>query len=80
MKKHSKFSASASSRWLECTASIGLYETLEKQESSAAAQEGTLAHDLAEYCFKTGNIPTKDLQQAMLDNLDLSRKLNVTEH
>jgi len=65
MKKHSKFSASASSRWLECTASIGLYETLEKQESSAAAQEGTLAHDLAEYCFKK-NTTTQELKESML--------------
>jgi hypothetical protein len=69
MKKHSKFSASASSRWLECTASIGLYETLEKQESSAAAQEGTLAHDLAEYCFKK-NITTRELKESMLDTFN----------
>ena len=46
-KKHALLSASGASRWLECTPSARLEETLPKK-SSSYADEGTAAHDLCE--------------------------------
>ena len=45
--KHSKYSPSASKIWLNCPKAIHLYSSL-PQESSAAAREGTLYHDMME--------------------------------
>lgn len=46
-RAHAVLSASSASRWLNCTPSARLSEGL-YQESSKAADEGTLAHELAE--------------------------------
>lgn len=47
--QHAKLSPSSASRWLSCTASAGLIATIPvKDTPSAAAREGTLAHELAE--------------------------------
>lgn len=46
-KKHAKLSPSASSRWLKCTRSAGI-EAQYEDRSSEAADEGSLAHALAE--------------------------------
>lgn len=50
---HAKLSASGSSRWLSCPGSVKAEESY-KDHPNAAAQEGTLAHELAEKCLKSG--------------------------
>lgn len=54
---HAKFSASGSSRWLNCPGSIRIAEMSPKQQSSVFAMQGTAAHDLAEKCLM-GNLRT----------------------
>ena len=60
--RHSKFSPSASSRWLECPGSIPLSEEVGvTQPPGAAAIEGTIAHSYAEKCLKAGSMkPIED--------------------
>lgn len=53
-KKHSKFSASASERWLNCPGSVALNEKIPPQPESKYAAEGTLAHEFLEHLLKTG--------------------------
>lgn len=48
-RAHAKLSASGSSRWLNCTASPTEEEKYAKPKSSAYAEEGTKAHELAEF-------------------------------
>ena len=47
-RSHSKWSASSSSRWMACPASVELIEKAPPQKSSPYAAEGTCAHELAE--------------------------------
>ena len=47
MSAHAKLSPSGSARWLACPGSIWLTEKAPKQQSSAAADEGTDAHEWA---------------------------------
>lgn len=51
---HSRYSASASARWLTCPGSIFLTEKIPGSGSSKYAAEGTAAHNLAEMCLRTG--------------------------
>ena len=46
-RAHALLSASASTRWLNCTPSVRLEETFE-DTTSTYAEEGTLAHEIAE--------------------------------
>lgn len=46
-KQHSVYAPSASERWLNCPASVNLPQ--EEQTDTTAADEGTLAHAIAEY-------------------------------
>lgn len=48
MSEHAMLSASGASRWLVCTPSARLEETLDEVES-VYADEGTLAHDIAKH-------------------------------
>ena len=48
VKKHSKFSASGASRWLNCPGSIALSEKAPPQKDSPYAMEGTKAHEVLE--------------------------------
>jgi len=50
-RKHAKLSASGSSQWLNCPGSVKAQEGLADQ-SSFFADEGTLAHELADLCLK----------------------------
>lgn len=52
MKKHAKFGASTSKRWLNCPGSIKLCETVPPPPESHYAAEGTAAHALAEASFE----------------------------
>lgn len=56
-KKHAKLSASGSSKWLNCAGSIEA-ESKIPNKSSIYAEEGTLAHELADICLKK-NIEAK---------------------
>lgn len=47
-RKHALLSASASHRWLNCTPSAKLEESFGEKAASTYADEGTLAHELAE--------------------------------
>lgn len=54
MSKHAKLSASGSSRWLACPGSVNA-EASYSNESSSFAEEGTLAHEIADQCLKSGH-------------------------
>lgn len=60
-KAHAILSASGAHRWLECTPSAQLEATL-AATTSIYAEEGTIAHELAEICalFKTGQITVQE--------------------
>ncbi|MDU2112484.1 MAG: DUF2800 domain-containing protein, partial [Clostridiales bacterium] len=47
MTKHALLSASSASRWINCPPSARLTENI-KEETSVYAEEGSLAHELAE--------------------------------
>ncbi len=49
--KHATLSASSSARWLSCTASVKACADL-PNKSSAFAQEGTRAHEVADLCLR----------------------------
>lgn len=51
-RAHSELGGSTASRWSQCTGCIFLNRTLPKQPSSAAAKEGTKAHELAEVALR----------------------------
>lgn len=53
---HSRFSASASERWLACPGSLALSQGLESEPSFASA-EGTMLHALGEQCLREGSDP-----------------------
>jgi hypothetical protein len=53
IKKHAKLSASGSSKWINCPGSIEA-ESKVPNKSSVYAEEGTLAHELADICLKAG--------------------------
>ena len=51
-RAHAVLSASASSRWLACTPSVRLSEQIYRlKETTDYAEEGTLAHEIAESCL-----------------------------
>jgi hypothetical protein len=71
---HSKFSASGSSRWLNCPGSLKLEEKLlgvgYQDQGSSFAEEGTLAHALAEYCINKDFIPVIQCEGMSIKHLD----------
>lgn len=52
IRAHSKFSASGSERWLNCSASVALEEKAPPEQESPWAMEGTEAHEVLEALFK----------------------------
>lgn len=70
---HAKLGPSGASRWLTCPASIRMAEKVPKPPSSPAAEEGTIAHELAEIEAgrEFGLIPQADYsaQRAKWDTL-----------
>jgi len=88
MAQHSKFSASAASRWMACPGSLLMSEGLPDGKSEAASR-GTLGHALAEHCLVNGNeaweidgiagqAVDEDLQGAVQAYLDLVRSRGGT--
>lgn len=79
---HAKLSPSAAERWMTCPGSVVLSKDM-PQKSSAFAEEGTLAHELAEKLL-TANSFTIDAEEGMLDNVmvyvDHVRGLGGTLH
>lgn len=61
-RAHALLSASGASRWLNCTPSARLEEEFGKDETSAYAAEGTLAHEFAELIIR--HTILKELSQA----------------
>lgn len=51
IKKHAKLSASGSSKWIFCSGSVEAESKVAKKQS-VYAEEGTLAHELADMCLK----------------------------
>ena len=51
---HAKLSASGSAIWLNCPGSVEAQETYE-DKGSIFAEEGTMAHEIADICLSTGN-------------------------
>ena len=64
---HAKLSASGAHRWLACTPSANLEEQF-PDKSSEYAEEGTLAHSLAELILRYNNneISKKTYSSSML--------------
>jgi len=54
-KKHAKFSASGSDRWLNCPGSMVLSESAPDRPDSEYAKEGTQAHECLELLLKNEN-------------------------
>ena len=70
-RAHALLSASSSHRWLACTPSARLADEVHRvPQSSAFAEEGTLAHEIAETCLRAylegSEMPTFD----SIDELD----------
>lgn len=55
-KKHSIFSASSAERWVNCPGSVALSRGY-ANTSSAAALDGTIGHEVADICIRTGANP-----------------------
>lgn len=52
-KQHARYAASSSDRWLNCPGSVQLSDGAPDQEESAAAEEGTRAHELMEFALNS---------------------------
>lgn len=61
-KAHAKLPASGANRWMNCPGSIVIAEKVQQPESSSYAEEGTVAHTLAELKLRmlTGDISPKE--------------------
>ena len=60
MAAHAKLSASKAHRWISCPASIAMEAKL-PDTTSAAAEQGTAAHAVAEACLRNGWAPERFL-------------------
>lgn len=61
-RKHALLSASGASRWMNCTPSARFEEDFPEQGSSSFAEEGTLAHELADIELRLFNGEIKKAQ------------------
>lgn len=66
--RHAFLSASGAHRWLSCTPSAKLESTLQ-QKTSSYAEEGTVAHELAEACalFYTNQIKEPEFNERLYE-------------
>lgn len=65
--KHAKLSASSAARWINCPGSVALSDRLPAPESSSYADEGTLAHAIAEAKLRqaTGEITPEEYEREL---------------
>lgn len=69
-RSHALLSASGSHRWLNCTPSAVLEEKFGKNETSVYAQEGTLAHEMAEAMLRrhvTGTMTDEEAEARLAE-------------
>ena len=81
-KRHSVLSPSSSSRWLNCPASVVLSKDM-PDEASPYAQEGTLAHTVAEqaaYCVRTGRYPDTNLSVSLGGDAEMQAAADEYAH
>ncbi|RTL03543.1 DUF2800 domain-containing protein [Candidatus Dependentiae bacterium] len=84
-RKHALLSASGSSRWINCPGSVEAEKNYPRTETEFS-KEGTLAHELADNCFKkgkdadsfigkriTGEIISKDMARYVQEYIDYVR-------
>ena len=74
MPKHAKLSASSAHRWIHCPGSVELSEPYaDTDESSVYAEEGTTAHELAEWKLRRAMGDKKTASAARLKKLQASQ-------
>lgn len=81
-KRHSVLSPSSSSRWLNCPASVVLSKDM-PDEASPYAQEGTLAHTVAEQsacCVRTGRYPDNTLAVSLGGDAEMQAAADEYAH
>lgn len=78
-KVHALLGPSKASRWMTCPGSVVIESTLPKQlRSSAAAEEGTAAHELAELCLTTpGALPAGYVGMAMSNGVVVTEDMAI---
>lgn len=72
MTIHARLGASSSARWMKCPGSLAFVETLPeflRDTSSEFATEGTLAHEAAEHCLRTGEDSSDSDVQLYVDTV-----------
>lgn len=79
IKKHAEFAASSSERWVNCPASLKLIKKSPPSKSSAAADEGTLAHFLMEVALEN-NMSAVDAAELMANNGDRICSNEMIDH
>jgi len=81
---HAKLSASGSSRWLACPASVKACESIEGRtnanDKNQSAEEGTCAHELADICLNTGCDPDTYLGKTLKDAPEVVVDLEMVNH
>jgi len=74
--KHAKLSPSSASRWLSCPASVRMTADIPNGPSSIHAQEGSVAHSLAELCLKTGTLAEVHMGSTLVLNDGFEMEIN----
>lgn len=75
-REHALLSPSGSHRWMHCTPSARLEENL-PESTSAAAEEGTVAHELAEYAL---DMYLKGEYLPLLDELPTPKEISESKY
>jgi hypothetical protein len=73
-RKHALLSASGASRWINCTPSARMEEKVGREDSSVYAEEGTLAHEIADTSLRFLSFVGKLADKAPLQNRMLELK------
>lgn len=68
MSEHARLSPSGAHRWMRCPGSLGEEEKLPRGESSAYADEGTAAHELAEKTLEAKAEKTEIFKGQLAEN------------
>lgn len=76
-KAHAKFAASSAERWMNCAGSIQLSEDAPPKISSAAADEGTTAHELMEFALESNIKDVVKFFENEDDKYDLEMRLYI---